>query len=126
MLNSVYFCMSYHDKINDAKIKIDKLLYERDVFFLVTEHDTDNFEFKSYAYFATSPKKRKLFGFIGYDITTNKVTFAAEWENMTKRNKLEGLPDPEFFILLENEEEFVDFFAGVLLTEIVSKREEKK
>ena len=117
----VLIIMSIQDKINDMKIKVDKLLYEKGVFFIVTEHDADYFKFRTFAYFS-APNRRKCFGFIGYNLEENCVTFASEWKEMSERNRKEGLTEFEHFILLENEEEFSDYFAGVLLTEILNKR----
>lgn len=106
--------------IDDEKSKIDKELYLKEVFFLVSQHDSDH-DFKVYTYIS-NPNGRNCFGFLGFDTEVGQVTFAVEWSEMTRRNQLELVPEPEHFILLESRDEFCEFFEGILLTKIVEKR----
>lgn len=114
---------SIQDQIKDAKLKVDELLYERDVLFLIDESASKNDEYQVYSYI-TSPNRRKKFAVIGYNNEKQCIAFACEWMEMSKRNRLEDMPDPEFFLLMNDVNEFVDYLAGVPLTKIFDKRKD--
>ena len=98
------------DQINDAKIKLDKALYEAGVSFLIEEMEAKDNSYTAYCYWSAVNGAEK-FGILGFDEIKNKPEFVAEWMQMTKRNEIEGVENPESYILLKNEKEFVEILV---------------
>lgn len=113
--------ISIQDKIHDAKIKVDKALYNAGVFFLIEEMEAKDDSYTAYCYLAAANGCEK-FGILGFNEETKKPEFVCEWVEMSKRNEIEGVENPEAYILVKNEKEFVDYFGGKSLSKILSDR----
>jgi alpha-glucuronidase len=113
--------ISIQDKINDAKIRLDKALFEADIFFITEKKESDDQHYIGYYYFAAINNQRK-FGLLAFDEKKKKPEFIVEWVEMSIRNEKEGMEDPISYIILKNEKEFIDYFCGVSLSKILSKK----
>jgi hypothetical protein len=113
--------ISIQDKIDDAKIKIDKALYLAGVFFIIEESEAKDGSYKTYVYMS-APNNVQKFGFIDFNEEKGKIQYIAEWIEMTKRNEVEGVENPETYIPLNNDKEFVEYFSGISLGKILENR----
>lgn len=113
--------ISIQDKIDDAKIKVDKALYLKDLLFLIEPMEANDDSYTAYCYLSEYNGQEK-FGILGFDEKTRKPEYVVEWIQMSKRNEIEGVENPESYILLKNEKEFVEYFTGKSLTKILDDR----
>lgn len=114
--------ISIQDKINDTKIRIDKTLFEKDVFFVTEKKESDDNTYVGYIYLA-APNNNKKFGVIAFDEVKNKIQFIVLWVEMTERNILEAVEEPETYIFLNSEKEFVEYFTDISLTKILKAKQ---
>lgn len=112
--------ISIQDKIEDAKIKVDKALYLKEIFFLIEPMQAKDDSYIAYCYLSDTNGEK--FGILGFNEETRKPEYVAEWIAMSRRNEIEGVENPEAYILLKNDKEFVEYFAGKSLSKILSNR----
>lgn len=110
--------MTIQEKIYQAKAMVDEILYKRNIFFITEELPAKDGSYTAYAYIA-APNDNQRFGFMGYNIKDQRVEFFVLWTEMTRNKTLEGLPDPETYLSVPDENAFADYFAGVRLSKIV-------
>lgn len=84
-------------EITQVVLEIDEILYNAGVSF-AKEIDEEN---PNITFYAATMGNKFRFGFLGWNSIENKVSYIAEYTELTERNIKEGIPEDEALCLFE-------------------------